>query len=192
MYAGHRISFDHDHVTQLAERFDAVIDALDDEPEWVMNRTTPGKIILGRLGGIEAGVRQLIRKRPLEVAEVRLPSGRTLTVPTPDEALRVKAFLLIRRNQTRDYLDVAALSDRYGIDPSAAVLSGLDAYYADESKDGVPVSTQVARQLADPRPADLAHVDLTNYKALDPKWHDWRTVAAQTRRITAAMLTGED
>lgn len=56
----------------------------------VTNRVTPGKVILGRLGDIEAGVRQMIRSTPLEVAEVVLPSGAILRAPTPDETLRVK------------------------------------------------------------------------------------------------------
>lgn len=51
LYAGHRKSFDHDHVlADLQERFDAVLDTLESEGEWVTNRITYGKIILGRLG----------------------------------------------------------------------------------------------------------------------------------------------
>jgi hypothetical protein len=71
------------------------------------NRVTPGKIILGELGDIESGVRQLIRTRPLEVTEVALPSGHVLRVPAPDETLRIQGYLIVRRNQVRDYLDVA-------------------------------------------------------------------------------------
>ena len=82
LYAGHRDSFDHDHVlVDLRDRFDAVLEALESEGEWVTNRVRPGKLILGRLGDIEAGVRQLIRARPLEAVEVSLPSGRTLRAP---------------------------------------------------------------------------------------------------------------
>src|SRR5664279_2434796 len=95
------------------------------------NRVTPGKVILGRLGDIEAGVRQMIRSTPLEVAEVVLPSGRVLRVPTPDEILRVKGFLIVRRNQTRDFLDVMALADRYGVEHSGRVLAAIDAFYTD-------------------------------------------------------------
>ncbi|WP_169737485.1 hypothetical protein [Haematomicrobium sanguinis] len=47
-----------------------------------------GKIIFGELGGIEAGVRQLIRARPLEVQQVELPSRSVITVPTVDEIAR--------------------------------------------------------------------------------------------------------
>src|SRR5699024_249665 len=59
LYAGHRASFDHDHVlTDLRDRFDVVLDALEREGDWVTNRVTPGKIVLGRPGEVEAGVRQ--------------------------------------------------------------------------------------------------------------------------------------
>src|SRR6266699_2327831 len=74
LYAGHRDSFDHDHVlTDLSDRFDMVLEALESEGEWVTNRVQPGKIILGQLGDVEAGVRQMIRKRPLETIQLILP-----------------------------------------------------------------------------------------------------------------------
>src|SRR5690554_137021 len=64
LHAGHRDSFDHDHVlTDLRERFDLVLDAIESTDGWVTNRVVPGKIILGELGDIEAGVRQMIRLR---------------------------------------------------------------------------------------------------------------------------------
>jgi len=108
LWANHRFSYDHDHVLQdLSDRFDAVLEAIEATDGWVTNRVTPGKIILGELGDIESGVRQLIRNRPLEVAEVELPSGHVLRVPTPDETLRIKGYLIVQRNQVRDYLDVA-------------------------------------------------------------------------------------
>ena len=47
--------------SDLGQRFELVLEALESDPEWVLNRATPGKIILGSLGDIEAGVRQLIR-----------------------------------------------------------------------------------------------------------------------------------
>src|SRR6266516_7985686 len=133
LWANHRTSFDHDHVLEdLNTRFDAVLEAIEATDGWVTNRVTPGKIILGELGDIESGVRQLIRNAPLEVVEVALPSGQTLRVPTPDEILRIKGYLIVRRNQVRDYLDVAALSDRYGISHAADVLGHIDDYYSDQ------------------------------------------------------------
>ncbi len=91
LWASHRSSNDHDHVlADLAARFDTVLEAIESTDGWVTNRVTPGKVILGELGDIESGVRQLIRNVPLEVAEITLPSGQALRVPTPDETLRIK------------------------------------------------------------------------------------------------------
>ena len=191
-YAHHRDSFDHDHVLDdLRDRFDAVLDAIERTDGWVTNRVTPGKIILGELGGIEAGVRQTIRRKPLEVVEVALPTGRRLRVPTLDEILRVKAFLVVRRNQTRDFVDVAALADRTGIDHAAEVLAAMDAYYADQHGAGDGVASQVARQLAEPRPADARTTrELARYKRLDPRWHDWKAVVAVCTAVAESMVVG--
>jgi len=51
-------------VADLADRFDTVLEAIEATDGWVTNRVSPGKIILGELGGIDSGVRQLIRRRP--------------------------------------------------------------------------------------------------------------------------------
>lgn len=190
MYAGHRDSFDHDHVlSDLSERFDAVLDAIEATDGWVTNRVVPGKLILGALGDIETGVRQLRRRRPLEVTDVELASGDRLRVPTDDEILRVKAYLIVRRNQTRDYLDVAALAARSGSERAARVLADIDAYYADQFEGGDGVATQLVRQLAEPRPKDSRTTrQLDRYKHLDPRWHAWSAVVDACRTLADAML----
>jgi hypothetical protein len=190
LWASHRTSFDHDHVlADLSERFNAVLDAIESTDGWVTNRVTPGKIILGELGDIETGVRQLIRSRPLEVTEVPLPSGQMLRVPTPDEILRIKGYLAVRRNQVRDYLDVAALADRYGIAHAGGVLGHIDSYYADQRGPGSEgVATQLARQLADPHPADARTIkQLGRYKGLDARWTDWDSVTGVCRALAVEM-----
>jgi hypothetical protein len=191
LWANHRSSYDHDHVLQdLSVRFDAVLDAIEATDGWVTNLVTPGKIIPGELGDIESGVRQLIRNRPLEVTEVTLPSGHILRVPTPDEILRIKGYLVVRRNQVRDYLDVAALSDRYGIPHSADVLAHIDLYYSDQrGPESEGVATQLARQLADPRPADARTIQqLGRYKNLDTRWADWTNVTEVCRCVAVEMV----
>ena len=191
LWANHRSSYDHDHVLQdLSVRFDAVLDAIEATDGWVTNLVTPGKIIPGELGDIESGVRQLIRNRPLEVTEVTLPSGHILRVPTPDEILRIKGYLVVRRNQVRDYLDVAALSDRYGIPHSADVLAHIDLYYSDQrGPESEGVATQLARQLADPRPADARTIQqLGRYKNLDTRWADWTNVTEICRCVAVEMV----
>lgn len=193
LYAGHRVSFDHDHVlTDLRDRFDAVLEAVEATEGWVTNRVTPHKIILGRLGDVEAGVRQLRRRRPLDVAEVVLPSGAVLRVPTPDETLRVKGYLITARNRVRDFLDVAALAERAGLERAASVLVGIDAFYEDQrsavgGRGGV--GDQLVRQLSDPRPADTTVIrELPRYKGLASRWHDWDEVRARCAALAAAML----
>lgn len=54
-------------------------------------------------------------------------------MPTLPEMLRIKAYLVVQRNATRDYLDTVALADRLGVGEAVAVLSGIDDYYADRS-----------------------------------------------------------
>jgi len=188
----HRLSTDHDHVvTDLKERFDVILDALEREGDWVTNRATYGKIILGELGDIEAGVRQLIRARPLEVEQHRLSNGSILTVPTADETLRVKAFLLVKRNQTRDYLDVAALGDKAGVEHAGGVLARIDEYYADQAPQEGTVAAQVIDQLADPKPKDASTTrHLSDYKGLVSRWTSWSQVTLVCKEMaTAAMLT---
>jgi hypothetical protein len=193
LYAGHRDSYDHDHVlADLRSRFDIVLEALESEGESVTNRVVAGKVILGQLGDIEAGVRQMIRTRPLETAQVRLPSGGVLTVPTAAETLRIKGFLIVRRNQTRDYPGVAALADRYGMREAADVLARIDDYYADQHAGGRGVAAQLVRQLADPRPKDSSVTrQLDSYRNLASRWRDWDEVRSVCGQLAAEMLEAE-
>jgi hypothetical protein len=179
VHAHHRQSLDHDHVVaDLGERFDSILENLEALGEWSTARVQPGKIILGDLGGIETGVRQLLRSRPLETIEIDV-GGKRLIVPTAAEILRIKAWLALSRNQTRDYLDIAALADSIGLDEAAAVLRDIDAYYSDINVRPEAVVTQLVRQLADPRPRDSEVTgQLASYKALDSRWHEWSTVKA--------------
>jgi hypothetical protein len=189
LYAHHRLSFDHDHViADLAERFDTILENLEALGDWSTSRAQPGKIILGELGGIETGVRQLFRSKPLETTEVEV-RGRRLVVPTAPEILRIKAWLALTRNQTRDYLDIAALAEEIGLDDAATVLSGIDDYYADINRQPEAVSAQLVRQLSDTQPRDAeVTTNLATYKALDPRWHDWATVRAVLADLAERMI----
>jgi hypothetical protein len=180
LYAHHRESLDHDHVViDLAERFDTILENLEALGDWSTSKAQPGKIILGELGGIETGVRQLLRSRPLESTEIEV-AGKRLVIPTAAEILRIKAWLALSRNQTRDYLDISALATCIGLDEAAAVLRDIDDYYySDINRRPEAVATQLVRQLADPRPRDAeVTTQLASYKALDPRWHEWSTVTA--------------
>jgi hypothetical protein len=189
LHAHHRASLDHDHVVaDLAVRFDSILENLEALGDWSMTKAQPGKIILGELGGIETGVRQLLRSRPLQSTEIEV-QGKRLVIPTAAEILRIKAWLTLSRNQTRDYLDIAALADRIGLEEAAAVLRDIDDYYADLNRRPEAVATQLVRQLADPRPRDAeVTTQLANYKALEDRWHEWATVKAVLADLAERML----
>ncbi len=188
-HAGHRFSVDHDHVlADLADRFETILNHLESLGDWSTARAKPGKIILGSLGGIESGVRQMIRTQPLETERVIIDAEHDLIVPTAAEALRIKAWLAINRNQTRDYLDIAALADHLGLERAADILNHLDAYYDDPVGTDQMV-TQIARQLADPQPRDSRVLDeLPRYKQLAERWHTWDAVTTVLAELASLML----
>jgi hypothetical protein len=188
-HAGHRVSLDDDHVVaDLRDRFDHILKALEETRGWITARVKRPVLILGRLDGVETGIRNLVRRRPLEVEWVRVGSRR-LRVPTLAEITRVKAWLCLIRNATRDYLDFVALADRLGAEEASEVVLGMDEYYADQvGAGGLRVATQVAKQLAEPRPDDLSDVDLASYRQLDRRWHDWGAVADACKRVAVLVL----
>lgn len=196
LYADHRESHDDDHdhdhvVADLADRFEMVLEAVEEDEGWATNRITPGKVILGNLDGIESGVWQMLRKAPLEVAAARLPSGAEVRVPTLEETLRIKAFLAVRRNQTRDYLDLAALAERMGIERAADTLARIDDYYADQKGSDDGVASQLVRQLSDPRPADSSvTTQLSSYRRLRRRWSDWSAVTEVLHEVATQMVSG--
>jgi hypothetical protein len=159
LHGYHRESLDNDHVlADLDQRFEVILENLEALADWSLAKAQPGKIILGELGGIETGVRQLLRGRPLETTEVKV-EGKRLVVPTAAEILRIKAWLC-----------------------------GIDDYYADVNRRPEAVSSQVARQLADPRPRDAQVTrQLASYKSLEPRWHDWATVTAVLADLAERM-----
>jgi hypothetical protein len=189
LHARHRISFDHDHVVRdLGANYDAALAALESIAGWRTRRKIRGKLVLGRVGAIEAGLRHLRRSAPLETTRFKLRSGATLTVPTVAEILRIKAFLLVERNATRDYLDVAALSRHLGLERSAAALSDMSKLYAEFAGEGGDMLTSVVVKLAAPDPVDLEGVDLAEYKGIVPPWNEWSAVVEQCGALAAALI----
>lgn len=128
VHARHRYSIDHDHVlTDLPKHFDAALRALEATVGWKTHRRVRGTLVLGEVDQIGAGLRNQRRAAPLETTEVEIANGRRLRLPTVEEMLRIKAFLIVERNATRDYLDVAALLNAskisIGILPAKTVAS---------------------------------------------------------------------
>ena len=114
------------------------------------------------------------------------------SVPTFAEILRIKGFLVVSRNQTRDFLDVAALADKIGPENAAATLAGIDEYYTDQRQAGRGVASQLQKQLAEPQPRDSRTVrELSRYRRLEPRWHDWSAVTAVCRDLAVRMLAAD-
>jgi hypothetical protein len=94
VHSRHRFSIDHDHVVaNLSKNYHTAIRALETISGWRTNRRVKGKMVLGSVDGIAAGLRNLRRSVPLETIEVSVRGGR-IRLPTVGETLRIKTFLL--------------------------------------------------------------------------------------------------
>lgn len=186
VYAGHRFSRDADHVVgDLRARFDLILAELESVAGWRTARVNRPVLILGSLDGIETGIRQLIREAPLETRNMEI-SGQHLRLPTEAEMLRIKAVLVLKRNATRDYVDLAALTHHLGMEAAVEALRPFDRLYPQPA--GASALQQLAIQLATPQPYDLEGTLLTEYKGLDVRWHEWSAVEDVTSDLAAAIL----
>jgi hypothetical protein len=185
-YAHHRRSTDADHVlTDLRTRFDMVLAELESVAGWQTARVNRPVLILGSLDGIETGIRQLIRKEPLETARVSV-AGHEVTLPTAAEMLRIKSSLILSRNATRDYLDFVALAEHLGEAGTWTALRRLDELYPQQN--GSSALQQLLIQLSGPTPFDLEAERLSEYKDLAEKWHDWTKVRGMLQGIAVGLL----
>ncbi len=187
----HRYSTDADHVVlDLPERFDRVLQHLEGLDGWRTARIQRPVMILGSLDGMEAGVRQLLRKVPLETQVVRY-AGQELCIPTYGELLRVKAFLVLQRGATRDYVDFLSL----------ATLESLYGAILDENRGaGKGLLFVLGNALEEARPRDLAKVQWGHFDAIEADrppwdatrlWHEGREQGARVRDIWEQLREGE-
>jgi len=186
VYAGHRVSQDADHVVgDLRARFDLILAELESVAGWRTARVNRPVLILGSLDGIETGIRQLIRDEPLETREINI-AGQHLRLPTEAEMLRIKAVLVLKRNATRDYVDLAALTHHLGMQSAIEALRPVDRFYPQPAD--ASALQQLAIQLATPLPYDLEGTQLAEYKGLDSRWHEWSAVEAVASDLAASIL----
>ncbi|MDR1489019.1 MAG: hypothetical protein LBS65_00805 [Desulfovibrio sp.] len=185
IYTEHRISFDADHVIpNVKETFDDILAAL----ESVAGRQTARmkRPILGSLDGIETGIRQLMRTTPLEVQEVNV-QGHKILCPTPQELLRIKAVLILKRNATRDYIDFVALSDSLGFQNTYNAFETFDILYPQNNN--ASALQQLLVQLGKPLPFDLQDTNLGNYKYLNSKWISWDALVAHCQHVAKNLMS---
>jgi hypothetical protein len=170
LHAGHRISTDADYVLPgLKKRFSEILKKVEQEAGWRTKRMEPPVLILGHFEGIRTGIRQLMRSEPLETTVVR-----GLRIPTLEEMLRIKAYLIVRRNTTRDFIDFVALFDHLGVRRAQQALARMDRLYPQAG--GNSITQQLALQLSEPKPWDLSQRDLRHYKGLRPPYTDWKQI----------------
>lgn len=186
IHAGHRFSRDADPaLTDLRHRFDEVLAELESVAGWKTARVQRPVQILGSLDGIETGVRQFIRDQPLETTKVDYHGAR-ITIPTEGEILRIKGVLILKRNATRDYLDFVALAEHMGDDRVSHVLHSFDRIYPQDN--GESSLQQLLVQLSSAMPYDLEETKLSEYKILNPRWHDWQAVKAACSHLATVLF----
>ena len=182
------IAFHLTMITSSKKNYDAAIRALESIAGWHTHRRVKGKMVLGNVNKIAAGLRNQRRSAPLETTEVVVQGGRRLRLPTIEETLRIKTFLVVDRNATRDYLDVAALSHHIGLAKSAAALERMNELYAEFKDEAGDLLTAVVVKLSLPDPYDLTDIDLSEYKGIVAPWNNWRAVQAQCASLAAALV----
>jgi hypothetical protein len=90
----------------------------------------------------------------------------------------MKGYLLMCRNNCRDYAEFAELVETVDAQTAASVLAGMDKYYCGQQPKNKWVATQLVRRLADPRPSD---------DDVDPNV-DWVQVKERCLSVAVAML----
>jgi len=193
----HRVTHSHEHVlADLVDRYETVLEAVEETEGWAtsVRASKPPFTIMGRLGGVEAGLRQLRRSRPLETAKVKVgdEDEHEVTVPTLAETLRIAAYLVIQRRLVRDFIDLVALSDALGYDEAIKTLLDIDSYYEDRSGEEGSVLTSLLIALADPKPRDIDVIDeLIRYKGLEDRYRRWEVIVEICRILAPRLLEAD-
>jgi heme transporter len=123
------------------------------------------------------------RRSPVETTNVQLPTGDRLLVPTGAETLRLKGYLIMSRNSSRDFAEFADMVDTMEPETAAVVLAGMDRYYCCQPPKRQWMATQLVRRLADPHPSDLED----RYPEPDAK-ASWDEVRQRCLSVAVAML----
>ncbi|BBU24895.1 transmembrane transport protein MmpL11 [Mycobacterium xenopi] len=124
------------------------------------------------------------RRSPVETTNVQLPTGDRLQIPTGAETLRLKGYLIMCRNSSRDYAEFAELVDAVEPETAAVILAGMDRYYCCRQPRREWVASQLVRRLADPHPSDIDDEDWSDPDARA----EWEEVRQRCLSVAVAML----
>ncbi|MBI4660443.1 MAG: hypothetical protein HY735_16525 [Verrucomicrobia bacterium] len=183
LHCEHRYSLDVDCVSPfLAERYSKVSEALAAWDGWTLLRQNPPDFILGERCGVELAVRQSRRSAPLQTTTVK-----GISVPTLCEMLRIKAFLMVQRRATRDYVDFAALSSKLPENTALRALAYLNCVYGG----GIQTIVTCFAEACEGQPLDLQAVPLGSYRGLRSPYTHWSFVAEVCRRFGRQLIKQE-
>ena len=191
LWAAHRYSLDADHVLpDLQERFAEVLAHLEQLEGWTTARVRAPVLILGALDGVDTGLRQLRRTAPLTTT--RLTQGRvSIQLPTRAEMLRIKGFLVVTRNATRDFVDYTALAQPLPLTDLHQALAPLDSLYAlpglRAGATEASVLHELGLRLGAPRPQDLDGVQVADFRS--PRGNAWAWSSVRTAAIHESVRT---
>jgi RND superfamily putative drug exporter len=124
------------------------------------------------------------RLSPVETTNVQLPTGDRLQIPTGAETLRMKGYLVMCRNTTKDFAEFADLVESMETQAAAVVLASMDWYYCGDRSRKQWVATQLIRRLADPQPSDEHDTRMSGPEAEA----DWAKVRERCLSVAVAML----
>ncbi|SEH52242.1 putative drug exporter of the RND superfamily [Mycolicibacterium rutilum] len=124
------------------------------------------------------------RRSPMETTNVQLPTGDRLQIPTGAETLRLKSYLIMCRNTTRDFAEFADLVESMETRTAAEVLTAMDRYYCGQQSRKQWVATQLVRRLADPQPSDEHDTRMSGPEAEA----EWAKVKERCLSVAVAML----
>ncbi len=177
LHAGHRVSFDVDFVSRnLNANFETVLEKVKEWSEWKTNRASAPVIILGEANEIELGIRQSFRTKPIPTIEKK-----GLRIPTLSECFKIKAYLLIKRRATRDFVDTCALLDLIPGRLACAFLSEMDDDFPPVDK--LSNTAKLAENIR-LGPIDLGKVNLKQFKGLVAPYNDWSYIAKRLRDVS--------
>lgn len=160
---------------------------------WGERPVHPVTLWRGRLSvaidALETGSRrhdrpQYKRRCPVETTNVQLPTGDRLQVPTGAETLRLKGYLIMCRNSSRDFAEFADMVDTLDPETAAVVLAGMDRYYCSQPPKQQWIASELVRQLADPHPCDLPD----DHRSEPDTRADWDDVRQRCLSVAVAML----
>lgn len=183
LHRSHRFSNDADSVlTDLKERYQDVLQCLESLAGWHTNRLKPPVMILGNFEGVDIGIRQLIRHYPLETV-----NKYGIRIPTEAEMCRIKAWLIVSRNATRDYLDFVALCDGFEERGLVEAMIPFDKYYP-QPPGSETTRFQLIRMLVLPKPYDAKQTDISCYKGIVAPWDSWDYILERCQRVSDLLF----